>query len=305
MTLVFIFVIFIIGILVGGFIVSYFSKKQKTKRTLPQIFSSQLPTSSSPNPELFNVYSYISGGGWGGVEDPRLTLIYDTIYMLYVALESGLPQLTITSIKKRDFLNRKWHWQGPKNISPPGAIVKSGVLFPEKIKGKYVILYRIFPNIWIDFVDDLDFEKKRYLSGRPCIKIRKNFWDSRKIGAGAPPIKTKYGWLLIYYGVDERDSLRYKIGAMLLDLENPCRVLARLSQPILEPDDWYEEEGHKSGIVYPCGAVVKNNQILVYYGGADSYVAVASADFDEFLDALRKETKPKLTGRVLKKKSRL
>jgi len=255
-----------------------------------------------PSPELFNIYSYLSGGGWGGVEDPRLTLIDDRIFMLYVALESGLPQLTMTSIRKSDFLNRNWNWQVPKNISPPGVIVKSGALFPEKIGAKYAIFYRIFPNIWIDFVDDLDFKNGKYLNGKPCIKIRKDSWDSRKIGVGAPPIKTKYGWLLIYYGVDERESSKYKIGAMLLDLENPCRVLVRPDRPILEPDEWYENEGHKAGIMYPCGAVVKNNKLLIYYGGADSYVAVAYSDFEKFLEELVRGIKPKIERKILKKK---
>ena len=300
MTLLILFLI-IVGIAVIGPTVYYLNKRKKGRAGLKESLSPSLPP-SSPSPHPFNIYSYISGGGWGGAEDPRLTLINDRIFMLYVALVSGLPQLAMTFIRKSDFLSRNWDWQEPKIISPLGAIVKSGVFFPEKIRGRYAIFYRIFPNIWIDFVDDLDFERKRYLDGKPCITVRKDSWDSRKIGAGAPPIKTKYGWLLIYYGVDEREPWKYKIGAMLLDLENPCRVLARPSQPILEPDDWYESEGHKPWIVYPCGAVVKNNQLLVYYGGADSYVAVASADFDEFLEALKKGVKPKLKRKTIKKK---
>jgi len=291
--------LFIIGVAV------YFLNKKKREKQGSQTPFSPPPPPHSPPPPPFNIYSYLSGGGWGGAEDPRLTLIDDTIFMLYVAMRSGLPQLAITSIKKDDFLSRSWNWQETKNISPPGVIVKSGVLFPEKINDRYAIFYRIFPDIWIDFFDDLDFRDRKYLKGKPCIKIRKNSWDSRKIGAGAPPIKTKYGWLLIYYGVDEANALKYKIGAMLLDLKNPCKILARPNEPILEPDDWYENQGHKPGIVYPCGAVVKEGKLLIYYGGADSFVAVASADFDKFLEALRKEIKPELTKKVLKKKVRI
>lgn len=302
MTLFLIFLI-IVGLAVIGVIFHYLIKRKKAIRG-PRAPLSPPSLPPSPPSYLFNIYSYFSGGGWGGVEDPRLTSINDTIFMLYVAMYSGLPQLAITSIGKSDFLDRKWNWQEPKNISPPGVIIKSGVLFPEKIKGKYAIFYRIFPNIWIDFVDDLDFRGGKYLNGKPCIKIRKNSWDSRKIGAGTPPIKTKYGWLLIYYGVDERDALKYKIGAMLLDLEDPCKVLARPAEPILEPNEWYENRGHKPGIAYPCGAVVKEGELLIYYGGADSVVAVASADFNEFLEALKKEIKPKFAKKVLKKKIR-
>lgn len=289
----------IVGLAVIG--VYYLNKRKKGKVELQTLLSPPLPPSSPP--PLFNIYSYLSGGGWGGVEDPRLTLIDDRIFMLYVALYSGLPQLAITSIPKDDFWGRKWNWQEPKNISPPGVIVKSGVLFPEKIKGRYAIFYRIFPNIWVDFVDDLDFQNGKYLNGKPCIKIRKNSWDSRKIGAGAPPLKTKYGWLLIYYGVDEAEASKYKIGAILLDSGDPCKVLARPANPILEPDEWYENQGHKPGVVYPCGAAVKDGKLLIYYGAADSYTVVAFADLDEFLEALRKETKPRIQRRLLKKRT--
>jgi predicted GH43/DUF377 family glycosyl hydrolase len=295
-------ILIIIDVVILGLII--YNLKKKTKSGIVSQPASSSLSSQSPPSYQFNIYSYLSGGGLGGAEDPRLTLINDTIYMLYVTLYSGLPQLTITSIKKSDFLSRNWNWQEPKNISPPGVIVKSGVLFPEKIKNKYAIFYRIFPNIWIDYVDDLNFPGGKYLNGKPCIMVRKNSWDSRKIGAGAPPIKTKYGWLLIYYGVDEADALKYKIGAMLLDLEDPCKVLTRPAEPILEPNEWYENRGHKPGIVYPCGAVVKDGKLLIYYGGADSVVGVAYADFNEFLEALKKEIKPKFTKELIKKKSK-
>ena len=88
--------------------------------------------------------------------------------------------------------------------------------------------------------------------------------DRRKMGAGAPPLKTNHGWLLIYYGVDEKDASKYKMGAMLLDLNDPTKVLHRSSHPIIEPSDWYENEGHKAGIVYPCGALVKDGKLIIY-----------------------------------------
>lgn len=111
---------------------------------------------------------------------------------------------------------------------------------------------------------------------------------------GAPPIKTKDGWLLIYYAVDDKDDSQYKIGAMLLDLERPEKVLYRTDQPILSPVEWYENEGHKSGVSYPCGAVVKEGTLYVYYGGADTVVAVASAPIKTFINTLKQTKKPKL-----------
>lgn len=251
----------------------------------PNIRASDIPYSSSP---------YISGGGFGGCEDPRVTKIDDRIYMIYVAFDGAhSPGLALTHISLEDFLKKRWKWGGVKIISAPGVIDKSGCLFPEKIKGKYVVLHRIFPNILIDFVDDLHFKKP--LAGEFVIKVRKGYWDSRKIGAGAPPIKTDRGWLLLYYAVDNRDASRYKIGAMLLDLKNPTKVLYRTDQPVLEPVEWYENEGHKSGIAYPCGAAVIDGTLFVYYGGADTVVCVATADLQEFLEALVQKRKPKLT----------
>ena len=137
------------------------------------------------------------------------------------------------------------------------------------------------------FRSDLNFDGSRWLRTQQTICIRDNMWDSRKIGAGAPPIKTDEGWLLIYYGVDDRDDRQYKMGAMLLDLEDPGKVLYRSSTPIIEPEDWYENSGFKPGVVYPCGAVVMNEKLLVYYGGADCVVCVAGRELRGFLRALK------------------
>ena len=149
-------------------------------------------------------------------------------------------------------------------------------------------MHRVFPNILIDFVDSLDFDGRTYLKGEHKIAPRSNeWWDSRKIGAGAPPLKTKDGWLLIYQAVDDKDASEYKVGAMLLDLNDPTKVLYRSAQPILEPREDYENHGFKAGVVYPCGAVIKDGTLFVYYGGADSYVCVATAKLDKFLNNLK------------------
>jgi predicted GH43/DUF377 family glycosyl hydrolase len=257
-----------------------------------------LQFSGAAQPATFGVYP--SGGSWGGAEDPRLTRIGDRVYMFFIALE-GLPQLAMTSISLDDFLDHCWKWEKPTIIVPPGTANKCGCAFPEKINGKYAVLHRgvsfgnfHVPDIWIDYVDDIDFKTGEVLRGHHSIPLRKGYWDSIKIGAGAPPIKTKYGWLLIYFGIGDKDPSRYKIGAMLLDLKNPEKVLHRSSEPILEPDEWYENEGHKAGIAYPCGAVVKNGTLFVYYGGADTVVCVATANLEEFLQMLIKEKTPKM-----------
>lgn len=245
--------------------------------------------------------SFSSGGGYGGCEDPRLTKLNDRIYMTYVANDGWLPRLAITSISVENFLNQRWLWEKPVLISPPGIIDKSGCILPEKIKGKYVIFHRIFPNILIDFVDSLEFDGNTWLKGQYSIKIRPDKWDSRKIGAGAPPLKTKDGWLLIYYGVDDKDASKYKIGAMLLDLKDPTKVLHRTDAPILEPDHPMENEGFKPGIAYPCGAVIIGETLFVYYGSADSVVCVATANLNHFLSELKFSDFAKLEQAVIKK----
>lgn len=242
-----------------------------------------LPIGDPDNP-------FVSGGGCGGCEDPRATLIDGRIYMTYVAYNGwDHPRIALTSIALADFLAQRFLWEKPVLITAPGVVDKSACLFPEKINGKYVILHRVFPDILIDYVDSLEFTGEQFLEGHAKIFPRsREWWDSRKIGAGAPPLRTKDGWLLIYQAVDDKDASQYKIGAMLLDLNEPSKVLYRSSRPILEPIEEYENFGFKAGVVYPCGAVIKDNVLFVYYGGADSFVCVATAELDEFLNNLKK-----------------
>ncbi len=240
--------------------------------------------------EGFNIYQ--SGGGpGGGCEDPRLTRIEDRVYLTYVAYDGySPPRVALSSINIDDFLRKNWNWKRPVLISPPHIVDKNACLLPEKINGKYVIFHRIFPDILIDFVNNLDFDgKTRWLEGHYKIPVKNSSWDSLKVAAGPPPIKTKDGWLFIYHAIDEKDDVRYKIGAMLLDIKEPTRVLARTARPILEPLADYENEGLKYGVVYTCGAAVLNDRLFVYYGGADMVTCVATAKMSEFMAQLSYE----------------
>lgn len=251
----------------------------------------------TPGGNAFKTFAdhFASGGGYGGVEDPRITKVGDTFYMTYVAFDgANPPRVALTSISVDNFINRRWDtWETPKLISAPGMVNKNAVIFPEKINGKYVVFHRIYPNILIDYVDDLSFEDT-YLKGHHFIPPRKRYWDSKKVGAGAPPIKTDDGWLFVYQSVGYQDPGRYKIGAMLLDHNDPSKVICRTNAPIVEPVEPYENEGFKAGVVYPCGAVIMDNKLHVYYGGADTVVCAASADADEFLSAMKRNREPKL-----------
>jgi len=255
---------------------------------------------------VFNIYSYCSGGSWGGAEDPRLVRVgdEDTIYVTYTACVGGL-RVGLTSIQVDDFINGRWKWRPPVCISPPGQVHKNWLIFPEKINGRYAILHAITPEILVEYFDSLDFDGETYIchSVDPAqIPPRKgNCWDKKLRGAGAPPIKTTEGWLVFYHAMDT-DWSKYKVGAMLLNLNDPTKILCRAQEPVLEPKEDYENSGFKPGIVYVSGAVVKNGTLLVYYGCSDSYISVAYANLNEFLKALKNETKPKLWYRLLKKK---
>jgi len=221
-----------------------------------------------------------------GCEDPRVTEVKEDskVYMCYVFFDGrNNPRIALTSIPSQHF-GREWRWEDPRIISPPGVTVKSACILSEKVKGNYVVFFRIFPSIFIDFVKDLrELDNGgRFLKPMFEIPPRKGRWDSLKIGMGAPPIKTREGWLGIYYGVSEDDPwYTYKIGAMLLDLKDPTRVICRSEHPILEPTPPYEGR-----IAYPCGAVLRGDELYVYYGANDMFVCVATAYLDEFLDSL-------------------
>jgi beta-1,2-mannobiose phosphorylase / 1,2-beta-oligomannan phosphorylase len=241
---------------------------------------------------------YDSGGGWdGGCEDPRLTLIDDTIYLIFTAFDGWSSiRLALTSISLSDFKNKKWNWKKTVLISPPGEIHKNWVLFPEKINGKFAIMHSISPNILIEYFDDLD-----ELNGNNFIKSyyhnKPNWgkeWHSKVRGIGPTPIKIDEGWLVFYHAMDKNDPDKYKLGAMILDYKDPTKILHISKNPILEPEEEYENNGLKWGVIYSCGAVVKDNEVLVYYGGSDQFCCVAKINLNELVEGLKNTKQLKL-----------
>jgi len=233
------------------------------------------------------LFPYMSGGGWGGCEDPRLTQIDDRIYMTYTAF-NGIhpPNVALTSISVKDFLNKKWKWGKPVSISPPGEIHKNWVIFPEKINNKFVILHNLSPGVCVDYFDTLDFEDNPEIKSHYTQIKRKNCWDTHIRGVGPAPIKVKDGWLVFYHAMDEKMD-KYKIGAMILDYSDPTKILYRADFPIIEPDRHYENNGCKAGVVYTCGAVVIKDRLFIYYGGADTVVCGANTDLDKLLEHIK------------------
>lgn len=226
--------------------------------------------------------------GNSGCEDPRLTRFGDTYYMLYTAVDAATPpRVALTTIPVADFLAHRFdRFTDPVLISPPGIDDKDACLFPEKINGQYVILHRIQPSIDINFLSSLDFDgTTTWLVHNPFIFPRPGFWDSKKIGINTAPIRTHAGWLILYHGVSLHDS-QYRVGAILLDLEHPEQVIGRSLHPLFEPEKIFEQEGIVPNVVFPCGAIVRDNTLITYYGGADKVIGVASIPLPKLLKSL-------------------
>jgi len=224
--------------------------------------------------------------GFSGCEDPRLTQIGKNIYICYTAYDSvNPPRVAISSIKEKDFVDHKWNWSKPILVTPPGLDDKDACIFPYKFKNGYFILHRVGEEICGDYIDSLDFETGMVNKCIRSLGPRINSWDSLKVGITAPPIKTKKGWLLLYHGVSKSHST-YRIGATLLDLKDPTNVLARSSDPIFEPEEDYEKTGAVNNVVFPCGMVLKKDDLYIYYGGGDFVVGVAKMKISIILDAL-------------------
>lgn len=243
------------------------------------------------NPNCFN---YCSGGSVAGCEDPRITEIDGIIYVIYTTFSNWSHlRITLTSIKKEDFLNKRWDkWSDPVFISSPNEVHKNWVLFPEKINGKFALLHSISPEIKIDYLDSLKkFDGKTFVKSSYNRSFVKDGWEAYFRGVGPSPIKTSKGWLVLYHAVDKNDLSKYKLGAMILDYSDPTKILYRAKEPVLEPNLPYENNGFKSGIVYSCGAVVINETLFVYYGGADTVVCVATANLEEFVKSFTQKLK--------------
>lgn len=254
-------------------------------------------------PCFFGVYN----DGEFGVEDARLTKIGKQYVMTYVSLsnEAGVSSNVAVS---RDL--KKWKRLGI--IFPTQN--KDTVIFPEKIKNKYIAFHRpegtfefVKPRMWVSYSDDLNSWADSY----PVKISKKGEWDFGRVGAGPPPLKTDKGWLLIYHGVvdftkvkiesefvkfsDEmvyKDSFNgYYVGAALLDLKNPEKLIAKTKMPILMPHNLYEiEEFGGRRIVFPTGIVQDENKkdLLIYCGGGDRVVSVKKVALDDFMKELKR-----------------
>lgn len=224
-------------------------------------------------------------GANSGCEDPRLTKIGEKIYICYTAFNGNFPRVALSWIWVKDFLKKRWNWARPVLISPSDLNDKNAFIFPERVRGKYMIIHRVGYDIDYSFCQSLNFKGDSWLEEYRWIYTRKGWWDSKKVGAAAPPIKTKEGWIMLYHGISEDGT--YRVGAVLLDLKDPIKILGRTSNPILEPETLYEKKGLVPNVVFPCGNVVLGNKLFVYYGGGDQVVGVATVLIDQLLKVLK------------------
>jgi len=224
-----------------------------------------------------------------GIEDPRITVVEGTIYIVYTAFSGYGPCMALA--RTEDFKT----YERLGLISEPGN--KDGMLFPRKVGGRYVRFDRPIGNdvgrIWVSFSRDLRY----WGDSRVVISPRPGYWDSYRLGASCVPIETEHGWLEIYHGVKMTSGGPiYRAGVVLLDLENPSEVIARSNVPILAPRTEYERIGDVNNVVFPSAAVVEDDgEVKVYYGSADTAICVATTTLDELVDLLNKHGRP--TGR--------
>ena len=213
-----------------------------------------------------------------GIEDARVTEI-NGIYYVYFSVVSpfGVGE---SMVKTTDFTT----------VEHCGMIFaaenKDVLIFPEMVNGKYYALHRpslksIGNNdIWIaESTNLLHWGNHQHLAG-----IRPGMWDSGRIGGGAVPFRTEKGWLELYHGATPEN--RYCMGALLLDLEDPTKVLARSLTPILEPEADYEVDGFFGNVVFSCGVIVNDDVVKMYYGVADTSMACAELSLKEIFDTL-------------------
>src|SRR5690606_17693492 len=191
-----------------------------------------------------------------GVEDPRVTPLDGGFYMTYTAY--GANEYYPMIAQSKNLID--WVDIGPLEKQRN----KDHVLFPEKIGGRYAILHRRPPNIWIGFSDDLVTWTDHKILMTPLDDVP---WASKSIGANGLPIKTEHGWLLFYHGYGPEHVYRHSVA--LLDLEDPTRVLHRPKTTIIEPRETWEIRGDVPNVVFSCSNNVVGDELWFYYAGAD------------------------------------
>lgn len=213
-----------------------------------------------------------------GIEDCRISIIDDIFYLTYTQVSPDGVGVGLMTTEDWKSMGRSGMVFLPAN--------KDCAIFYEKIGQKYYCLSR--PSsvvlggnyIWISSSLDL-----KHWGGHHCLlKTRPGCWDSERVGAGAAPIKTKQGWLVIYHGANQ--AHRYCLGALLLQLDDPTQIISRSKDPIMEPIADYEKEGFFGNVIFTNGHIIDGDQITMYYGASDSVICMATLSIQAILNTL-------------------
>lgn len=227
-----------------------------------------------------------------GIEDPRITRIGATYYILHTmasyhrigetvdqrSVMGYLPwRVRIGMHTTHDFKSFTHH-----GVFFPTVPAKNACLLPERIGGKFVVYYREYGVEGGQEVMKLVYTKdfSRWSNSTPIVLPRQEAWHSLKVGFGSPPLLTDEGWLMVYHGVDQQKV--YRLGLLLLDRQDPARVLKQVG-PILEPERSYERKGFVPNVVYCCGALVREGALWIYYGGGDRVIGRALLPLSSFI----------------------
>jgi predicted GH43/DUF377 family glycosyl hydrolase len=227
-----------------------------------------------------------------GVEDPRVTYVDELAAWVIAFTGYGPDGPSVQLATTTDFLTV----ESIGVVMPPED--KNAALLPRRVGGTFVLFHRPYSgrsgraDVWLSRSEDLHSWSKP----EPVMAARMGaWWDSTRIGMGPPPIETPYGWFGVYHGVKQMVNLWiYRVGLVLLDLENPAKVLHRSDEWVLGPSTEYELRGDVPNVVFPCGMVLDEaeDELRIYYGAADTTVALATGRFSQLLDYVRHAPEP-------------
>ena len=219
-----------------------------------------------------------------GVEDPRITYVPEMSQyaIAYTAYASGGPGVALAFTKDFHSFERYGVIMQPED--------KDAALLPHRIDGRWALIHRpvgaTSAHMWISYSSDL----RNWGGHKKILEARLGgWWDANKIGLSPPPIETPKGWLVIYHGVKQNAAgCIYRLGLALFDLNDPERCLKRGDEWVFGPEEPYEQHGDVDKVVFPCGCTVApdGDTIRIYYGAADSSIAVATASIRRMLQWL-------------------
>jgi len=230
-----------------------------------------------------------------GCEDPRITKLDGMNYIFYTAL-GGYP-FSADNIKVAVALSEDLKTVKEKHLVTPFN-AKAMALFPEKINGKIAALLTVNTDRRPSDICYVEFDKpediwsegrwKEWMNNLDTHIINLRRADSDQVELGAPPLKTDKGWLIVYSHIQDYGGSNpvFGIETMLLDLENPRRIVGRTKGPFMVPDAYYEKAGHVPNIIFPSGAFIRKNKLEIFYGAADTHCAFASIYLDNLLDTI-------------------